>query len=91
VKAAGPTTSIREEPYQADVIKKYGIRSHNRQRRDGSEYLCRAQEFGAVYLNELAGRAVLRPHGEKVLGVELMESDSRSDVAHSREKLRGGS
>src|SRR6202047_3560987 len=26
VKAAGPTTSIREEPYQADVIKKYGVR-----------------------------------------------------------------
>src|SRR5260370_23506487 len=25
VKAAGPTTSIREEPYQADVIKKYGV------------------------------------------------------------------
>src|SRR6516165_9327551 len=27
VKAAGPTTSIREEPYQADVIKKYGVRA----------------------------------------------------------------
>ena len=27
VKAAGPTTSIREEPYQADVIKRYGVRA----------------------------------------------------------------
>ena len=27
VTAAGPTTSIREEPYQADVIKKYGVRA----------------------------------------------------------------
>src|SRR6266436_6730419 len=27
VKAAGPTTSSREEPYQADVIKKYGVRA----------------------------------------------------------------
>ena len=27
VKAAGPTTSIREEPYQADVIGKYGVRA----------------------------------------------------------------
>ncbi len=27
VKAAGPTTSIREEPYQADVIEKYGVRA----------------------------------------------------------------
>jgi len=27
VKAAGPTTSIREEPYQADVIRRYGVRA----------------------------------------------------------------
>src|SRR5688572_1112703 len=27
VTAAGPTTSIREEPYQADVIKRYGVRA----------------------------------------------------------------
>src|SRR5690606_292191 len=27
VKAAGPSTSIREEPYQADIIKKFGIRA----------------------------------------------------------------
>ena len=26
VKAAGPTTSIREEPYQGDIMKKFGIR-----------------------------------------------------------------
>ncbi len=26
VTAAGPTTSIREEPYQADVIEKLGLR-----------------------------------------------------------------
>src|SRR5215472_3211841 len=27
VKAAGPTTSSREEPYQGDVIRKYGVRA----------------------------------------------------------------
>ena len=27
VVAAGPTTSIREEPYQADVIQRYGIKA----------------------------------------------------------------
>ena len=27
VTAAGPTTSIREEPYQGEVIKRYGIRA----------------------------------------------------------------
>ena len=26
IKAAGPTTSIREEPYQGDIMKKFGIR-----------------------------------------------------------------
>ena len=26
-KAAGPTTSIREEPYQAEVIRRYGVRA----------------------------------------------------------------
>src|SRR5205823_5501594 len=26
VKAAGPTTSIREEPYQADILRKFGVR-----------------------------------------------------------------
>ena len=27
VTAAGPTTSIREEPYQGDIIRKYGVRA----------------------------------------------------------------
>ena len=27
VTAAGPTTSIREEPYQADILRKYGVRA----------------------------------------------------------------
>ena len=27
VTAAGPTTSIREEPYQAEIIKRYGVRA----------------------------------------------------------------
>src|SRR5512144_2126281 len=27
VTAAGPTTSIREEPYQADVLRRYGVRA----------------------------------------------------------------
>ena len=27
VTAAGPTTSIREEPYQGDIIKRYGVRA----------------------------------------------------------------
>ena len=37
VTAAGPTTSIREEPYQADIMKRYGVRAVDRQGRHGSE------------------------------------------------------
>ena len=27
VTAAGPTTSIREEPYQGDIVRRYGVRA----------------------------------------------------------------
>ena len=27
IKAAGPTTSIREEPYQGEIIRRYGVRA----------------------------------------------------------------
>ncbi|GAA3316891.1 hypothetical protein GCM10020331_014230 [Ectobacillus funiculus] len=37
IKAAGPTTSIREEPYQGDIMKKFGIRAVIGKRRYGSE------------------------------------------------------
>ena len=37
VKAAGPTTSIREEPYQADVIRRYGVRAVIGKGRHGTE------------------------------------------------------
>ncbi len=36
VVAAGPTTSIREEPYQADIIKRFGIKAVWK-RRDGAK------------------------------------------------------
>ena len=32
VTAAGPTTSIREEPYQGQIIRRFGIRAVNPQR-----------------------------------------------------------
>src|ERR1700722_215212 len=51
VKAAGPTTSIREEPYQADVIKKYGVRAVIGKGGMGAKTLAALKEFGAVYLN----------------------------------------
>src|SRR5271154_2568229 len=57
VKAAGPTTSIREEPYQADVIQKYGVRAVIGKGGMGAKTLAALKEYGAVYLNGIGGAA----------------------------------
>jgi fumarate hydratase class I len=73
-KAAGPTTSIREEPYQADVIKRYGVRAVIGKGGMGPKTLNALQEFGAVYLNGIGGAAQYYARTiEKVLGVHLLE------------------
>lgn len=55
--AAGPTTSIREEPFQADVIKKFGIRGIIGKGGMGAKTLAALKENGAVYLNAIGGAA----------------------------------
>ncbi|MBH8597488.1 MULTISPECIES: fumarate hydratase [unclassified Thermoactinomyces] len=57
VKAAGPTTSIREEPYQGDIIKKFGVRAVIGKGGMGQKTLKALQEHGAVYLNAIGGAA----------------------------------
>lgn len=57
VTAAGPTTSIREEPYQADVIEKLGLRVIIGKGGMGPKTLKGLQEHGAVYLNAIGGAA----------------------------------
>ncbi len=57
VKAAGPTTSIREEPYQADVIGRYGVRVVIGKGGMGAKTLAALKEHGAVYLNGIGGAA----------------------------------
>ncbi len=74
VKAAGPTTSIREEPYQADVIKRYGVRAVIGKGGMGPKTLAALQEAGAVYLNAIGGAAQYYARTvEEVLGVYLLE------------------
>src|SRR5882672_3164326 len=55
VTAAGPTTSIREEPYQADIIKRYGVRAVVGKGGMGGKTLAALEEAGAVYLNAIGG------------------------------------
>jgi fumarate hydratase, class I len=74
VKAAGPTTSIREEPYQAHVIGKYGVRAVIGKGGMGAKTLAALKEHGAVYLNGIGGAAQYYARTiEKVLDVNLME------------------
>lgn len=55
--AAGPTTSMREEPYEADIIKKFGIRAVIGKGGMGAKTLAALKEHGAVYLNAIGGAA----------------------------------
>ncbi|MNO72929.1 L(+)-tartrate dehydratase subunit beta [compost metagenome] len=74
VKAAGPTTSIREEPYQGDIIKKFGIRAVIGKGGMGAKTLAALKEHGGVYLNAIGGAAQYYAECIKgVHGVDFME------------------
>ncbi|MGC8780166.1 MAG: FumA C-terminus/TtdB family hydratase beta subunit [Anaerolineae bacterium] len=57
--AAGPTTSIREEPYEADVIAHFGVRAVIGKGGMGPKTLAACREHGAVYLHAVGGAATL--------------------------------
>jgi fumarate hydratase class I len=72
--AAGPTTSIREEPYQWQVIRDLGLRGVIGKGGMGDKTLKACQEHGCVYLHAVGGAAqVLAECIRKVSGVYLME------------------
>ena len=74
VKAAGPTTSSREEPYQADIIKKFGLRAIIGKGGMGPKTLAGLKEQGAVYLNAIGGAAQFYAKSmKKVTGVDFLE------------------
>lgn len=74
VRAAGPTTSIREEPYQGDIMKKFGIRAVIGKGGMGPKTLAALQEHGGVYLNAIGGAAQYYADCFKsVEGVDLLE------------------
>jgi fumarate hydratase class I len=74
VKGAGPTTSSREEPYQADIIRRYGVRAVVGKGGMGAKTLAALRDSGAVYLNAIGGAAQYYARAvEKVLAVHLME------------------
>jgi fumarate hydratase subunit beta len=72
--AAGPTTSIREEVYQADVIKHFNLKGVIGKGGMGAKTLQACQEQPAVYLHAIGGAASFIAQSVKeVLGVYLLE------------------
>jgi fumarate hydratase class I len=83
VTAAGPTTSIREEPYQADVIKRYGVRAVVGKGGMGPKTLAALQDAGAVYLNAIGGAAQFYARTiTSVDGVSLLEFGTPEAMWH---------
>jgi fumarate hydratase class I len=74
VRAAGPTTSIREEPYQADIIRRFGVRAVIGKGGMGAKTLAALKENGAVYLNAIGGAAQFYADAVTgVTGVDFLE------------------
>lgn len=68
VKAAGPTTSIREEPYQWEVMRDYGIVGVIGKGGMGPKTLKGCQDYGCVYFHAIGGAAQVL--AEKIKSVD---------------------
>ncbi len=83
VTAAGPTTSIREEPYQADIVTRYGVRAVIGKGGMGAKTLAALKDAGAVYLNAVGGAAQFYARAiDRVDGVSLMEFGTPEAMWH---------
>ena len=83
ITAAGPTTSIREEPYQAEILKRYGVRVVIGKGGMGAKTLAGLKESGAVYLNGIGGAAQFYARCiERVDGVSLTEFGTPEAMWH---------
>ena len=72
--AAGPTTSIREEPYQGDVMRHFSLRGVIGKGGMGPKTLAACQEVGGVYLHAIGGAASLIAQTvTRVLGVYKLD------------------
>ena len=68
VKAAGPTTSIREEPYQWEVMRDHGIIGVIGKGGMGPKTLQGCKDYGCVYMHAIGGAAQVL--AEKIKSVD---------------------
>jgi fumarate hydratase class I len=81
VVAAGPTTSIREEPYQADIIQRFGIKAIIGKGGMGSKTQKACQDYGCVYLHGIGGAAQIYAQCvQRVISVRLEQFGSPEAV-----------
>jgi fumarate hydratase subunit beta len=74
VKAAGPTTSIREEPYQGPLMEQFKIRAVIGKGGMGPKTLKYCKKVGAVYFHAIGGAAqVLAERVMEVPNVHMAE------------------
>lgn len=72
--AGGPTTSSREEPYEADVIARFGLRMIIGKGGMGAKTLEACRQYGCVYLQAVGGAATSIANAvECVEGVDFLE------------------
>ena len=72
--AAGPTTSTREEPYQAEVMRHFGVRAVIGKGGMGARTLAACRDVPGVYLHAIGGAATLIAQTvQRVLGVYKLE------------------
>jgi len=72
--AAGPTTSSREEPYQADVLRHFNLKGVIGKGGMGAKTLQACQEVPAVYFHAIGGAASwIAQSVQRVLGVYKLE------------------
>jgi tartrate/fumarate subfamily iron-sulfur-dependent hydro-lyase beta chain len=72
--AAGPTTSIREEPYQGDVMRHFNAKAVIGKGGMGAKTLMACQEVPCVYLHAIGGAASLIAQSvQSVLGVHKLD------------------
>ncbi|MHB0924090.1 MAG: FumA C-terminus/TtdB family hydratase beta subunit [Bellilinea sp.] len=72
--AAGPTTSIREEPYQGDVMRLFNMKGVIGKGGMGAKTLQACQEVPAVYFHAIGGAAsYIAESVKEVLGVYKLD------------------
>ncbi len=75
VVAAGPTTSVREEPYMAEVIARHGVRLIIGKGGMGAATQAACARHGCVYLQAVGGAAALLAQRiVRVEGVHFLEA-----------------